>query len=318
MVAEKKELLEEENEELDRQVARLDRRRKQIEDDNTELQEEERMMEKQRRKNEDEAIELDEEGRMIAQKREEHIEEAIQLDQESESLRARKTELKELATKLEQEFVHLKERQDGLRRKGEEENDWLEKNQLKHVQMAKALDEEKQWLDAKAAEQVAMASVLDGVAKDVQAKLSAAGFNLDGDFLISRVSSLVDLEPGAEGGETAADDDADDGEDLDPAFWQAYERSKDLLMAGSVGEFGTIIEYVPECINLIDPDDGNTLLHWAAACNELEMAKLLLENGAQFYANDLGKTPLDIANDAYATPNAAYFHIRKILMAHSH
>jgi len=84
-------------------------------------------------------------------------------------------------------------------------------------------------------------------------------------------------------------------------------------MSGSVGKFAEIVELVPEVINMIDAEDGNSLLHWTAACNEIEMAKLLVEGGAKSYKNHLNKTPYEIAFEAYKRPDASYYKVMGVL-----
>jgi len=59
-------------------------------------------------------------------------------------------------------------------------------------------------------------------------------------------------------------------------------------------------ENLPKLANLDTPvdDDGNTLLHWCAACNQPNMARLLIMNGAHHSSpllkNNFGETPLDV------------------------
>jgi len=84
-------------------------------------------------------------------------------------------------------------------------------------------------------------------------------------------------------------------------------------MSGRVGKFGELVELVPEVVNMLDSEDGNTLLHWAAACNEVECARILIELGAKQKLNHRKKTPFDIAQDAYKRPDASFFNIMRLI-----
>jgi len=44
-----------------------------------------------------------------------------------------------------------------------------------------------------------------------------------------------------------------------------------------------------------DPEDqGNTLLHWAVGYNQINIARLIVENGGMIIVNEAGITPLDL------------------------
>ena len=59
--------------------------------------------------------------------------------------------------------------------------------------------------------------------------------------------------------------------------------------------------------------DGNTLLHWAVGYNNVHMARELLLKGARQLANDVGLTPVELANQAFMGGNASYFALKQLL-----
>jgi len=187
----------------------------------------------------------------------------------------------------------------------------LEKKRTEHEEEAKTLDKERTWLTEKATEQIGMAKVLTGVASDVGTRLQAAGFNLEN----AAQSAAPSVAPALRTTAPRPAAPSPTVSDIDPTFLEAWDRAKELLMAGNVGSFGEIVELVPECINIIDKSDGNTLLHWAAAYNEVEMAKILVDNGARQVRNKVGKAPVDIAQDAYKRPDASYYNMFRLLGA---
>lgn len=77
-----------------------------------------------------------------------------------------------------------------------------------------------------------------------------------------------------------------------------------LVFAVKDGDTGTVkkfLDAVPEALNTLD-SSGNTLLHHAAVFSQLDMAKLLVDRGANVNArNTDGMTPLGAAMDRRAS-----------------
>jgi len=76
---------------------------------------------------------------------------------------------------------------------------------------------------------------------------------------------------------------------------EAFEKCVELVRQSNFKSVSEIIQHFPEIINFVDEDDHNTLLHWAAIANNMPIAKFLIDKGAEFYANKVGKTPQQLA-----------------------
>jgi len=66
-------------------------------------------------------------------------------------------------------------------------------------------------------------------------------------------------------------------------------------------------------VNMQDPDDGNTLLHWCACYNRLNFAQQLIEKGAREILNTAGSAPVEIALKIYNQGDTSYFEIKNLL-----
>jgi len=91
--------------------------------------------------------------------------------------------------------------------------------------------------------------------------------------------------------------DPEDDVEFDDASIAAFEKCEEFIKQGSYKSVVDIIQHFPEIVNFVEEDNHNTLLHLAASVNNLPIAKLLLEKGAEVYENKAGKTPQMIAAD---------------------
>jgi len=111
--------------------------------------------------------------------------------------------------------------------------------------------------------------------------------------------------------ETLLEESDLEGEPLDQyRFLMACEYIK----SGKLSEFAQVLETF-ENVNLIGVHDSdkNTLLHYCAACNELEMAKLLLNRKAIQIPNLHGETALDLARCGVEDGDSSYEAMVKLL-----
>jgi len=67
---------------------------------------------------------------------------------------------------------------------------------------------------------------------------------------------------------------------------------------------------------MVNPEDLNTLLHWAVSFNNVNAAKALIDRGSGQSANISGKTPVEIAMGAYEHGDSSYFNIRTLMAQH--
>jgi len=90
-----------------------------------------------------------------------------------------------------------------------------------------------------------------------------------------------------------------------------YERAKQCIMDGNEAKLKNVAEEMD--INMQDPKDYNTLLHWSVAYNELEMARYLLSRGIKQLKNGMGLSPLDLALQAYNAGDYSFWEIKNLL-----
>jgi len=94
-----------------------------------------------------------------------------------------------------------------------------------------------------------------------------------------------------------------------------YAPARLALENGNLTAFVEAVAKMPG-VNMQDPEDqDNSLLHWAAAYNRVDMVKVLLRRGARNLANNVGKTPLEIAKEAYKSGDSSYFELHNLLVA---
>jgi len=90
-----------------------------------------------------------------------------------------------------------------------------------------------------------------------------------------------------------------------------YERAKQCIMDGNDAKLKQALTGMD--INMQDPKDYNTLLHWVVAYNEIEMARYLLQRGIIQLKNGLGLSPLDLALQAYNSGDYSFWEIKNLL-----
>jgi len=110
---------------------------------------------------------------------------------------------------------------------------------------------------------------------------------------------------------------ATDGEQSKTPFdKQAYTRALDSLQAGNTNQFKNIILSIDT--NMRDPENNNnTLLHWAVAFKNPQAAQALIDAGARQLMNSDGKTPVELAIDAYESGDSSFFEVRSIVGRHA-
>jgi len=94
-----------------------------------------------------------------------------------------------------------------------------------------------------------------------------------------------------------------------------YTPARTAIENGNLTAFTEAVEKMPG-VNMQDPtDQDNSLLHWAVAYNRVDMVKVLLRRGARNLANNVGKTPLEIAKETYRSGDSSYFELNNLLIA---
>jgi len=97
---------------------------------------------------------------------------------------------------------------------------------------------------------------------------------------------------------------------VDPAF----AKARNLLEGNNTIEFIKMIDSMD--VNLVDPNDKNTLLHWATSFNNVKAVQALIEKGVTQLPNKYGKTPVELAMDASEGGDSSFFIIRGVLAQH--
>eukprot|EP01124_Arcella_intermedia_P037050 TRINITY_DN9834_c0_g1_i1.p2 TRINITY_DN9834_c0_g1~~TRINITY_DN9834_c0_g1_i1.p2 ORF type:complete len:184 (-),score=34.66 TRINITY_DN9834_c0_g1_i1:35-586(-) len=93
---------------------------------------------------------------------------------------------------------------------------------------------------------------------------------------------------------------------------EQYEEAKLAIENNNYGLFDKALKGGLK-VNMQDPEDGNTLLHWCACYNRLDFAKQLKEKGAKEIFNAKGIAPVEIAIDIYNQGDSSYYEIRNFL-----
>jgi len=94
-----------------------------------------------------------------------------------------------------------------------------------------------------------------------------------------------------------------------------YLPAREAIEDGNLFAFQEAIAKMPS-VNMQDPaDQQNSLLHWAVGYNRVDMVKALLARGARNLSNNVGKTPIEIAKEAYKAGDSSYFEINNLLLA---
>jgi ankyrin repeat protein len=108
---------------------------------------------------------------------------------------------------------------------------------------------------------------------------------------------------------------------------ELYIPARTAVENGNLDGFNAAVAKMPG-VNMQDPnDEDNTyvgksfwalrsrLLHWAVAYNRLDMVRTLLRRGARNLANNVGKTPLEIAKETYSGGDSSFFEVNNLLIA---
>jgi len=94
-----------------------------------------------------------------------------------------------------------------------------------------------------------------------------------------------------------------------------YVPARTAVENGNLNAFIEAVEKMPG-VNMQDPtDEDNSLMHWVVAYNRVDMVKVLLRRGARNLANNVGKTPLEIAKETYKSGDSSYFELNNLLIA---
>jgi len=110
---------------------------------------------------------------------------------------------------------------------------------------------------------------------------------------------------------------ATDGDQSNASFdKQAYTRALDSLQGGNTNLFKNILASIDP--NMRDPsNNNNTLLHWAVAFKNAAAAQALIDHGAKQLMNSDGKTPVELAIDAYESGDSSFFEVRSVVGRHA-
>eukprot|EP01127_Copromyxa_protea_P014867 TRINITY_DN4204_c0_g1_i1.p1 TRINITY_DN4204_c0_g1~~TRINITY_DN4204_c0_g1_i1.p1 ORF type:complete len:117 (+),score=23.96 TRINITY_DN4204_c0_g1_i1:616-966(+) len=100
-----------------------------------------------------------------------------------------------------------------------------------------------------------------------------------------------------------------------PFVKEQFQRCYNYLEAGNTNSFLSALEGVN--IDMQDPSDRNTLLHWTVSFNNPAAAQALIERGAGQFMNKFGKTPVELALEAYDGGDSSFFKLRNILGLHA-
>jgi len=92
---------------------------------------------------------------------------------------------------------------------------------------------------------------------------------------------------------------------------EVFDKGKLAIENNNVPMFEEAVKNIK--VNMQDPDDGNTLLHWCACYNRLNFAQQLIEKGAREMLNTAGSAPVEIALKIYNQGDTSYFEIKNLL-----
>jgi len=150
---------------------------------------------------------------------------------------------------------------------------------------------------------------------------SLSAFGIEG---LSTPSASIDIDLGPhptfggnEGHHLSADDLLDqfglgaDSAPLSVFNAEAFGVAKVTIEIGNFAAFQRAIENLD--VNMHDPVDGNTLLHWTVANKRKPMAELLIAKSARHEENIMGKTPLELAIEA-SKGDSSFVPIREYLV----
>jgi len=80
-------------------------------------------------------------------------------------------------------------------------------------------------------------------------------------------------------------DDAEDGE-AEKLLEIVIRDAEDFLTKGDLEGFSQVFVKNPQVVEIMDIDEMNSLLHWAANTNNITFARLLLQSGAEITENN--------------------------------
>jgi len=87
---------------------------------------------------------------------------------------------------------------------------------------------------------------------------------------------------------------------------RVLQKASEYILEGNKAEFDSCIWAIDNYDSAVD-DEGNTLLHWCAACNQPDMARSLIMRGAQLKVNIHNESPFQTAKhqaDADGNPES--------------
>jgi len=212
---------------------------------------------------------LEEEDRRLEEKREEQKAEVGMLEEETMWLIKKRTENVNLILGLDEQEDMIKKRKEVLRVNltlYEEDVKDVEIKQKKLKEDEARLDEEAKWIESKREEHVQRAQELDDEKKWLDQKQKE----------LEEFARLIGIE---------TEDEAS------PESIEAFEEAKENIIHNNLAKFTEIINAHPEIVNFIESEGHNTLLHWSAAYNRLDIAEMLIESGATQFTNDIELTP---------------------------
>jgi len=109
---------------------------------------------------------------------------------------------------------------------------------------------------------------------------------------------------------------ASDPDQIDVSFDKAaYTRAFTFLEQGNTSAFKAAIAEMD--VNMKDPDmHNNTLLHWCVPFKNAIAAQAIIDQGGLQLMNADGKTPVEIALDAFNS-DSSFFEVRNVLGRHA-
>jgi len=99
----------------------------------------------------------------------------------------------------------------------------------------------------------------------------------------------------------------------EPAGFDAevYKKGKQLVENRNAMAVKAYIESMD--VNMVDPSDDNTLLHWAVYHNSKEIVGYLLDKGAKELKNKYDNTPLELAIEMIAHGDSSFIPVRNFI-----
>lgn len=186
-----------------------------------------------------------------------NVTKAIEIDKESDLLEEKRLQVAAAAAEIAKTRAELTLRRSEQEAHLAEEAASIESKRKVHEEAAMALDLERKELNTRAQELLEMGDLLDTVAQEIASRLQQGGFDVAVNPLASLPTppEVIKATPVKRG---PAPVQATSMTPEEMAFMEAWEAAKDFILAGNFGQFGEMIEVVPECINMVDESDGNT------------------------------------------------------------